>query len=122
VLTAKRAHADRRAISAVSWSRADEGRAARRAPQLQFVLLPTLRLPCSPLLSSALLCSVLSVFSVVVLLMQQQQQQKGTTESTENTEHTEDTEARHREPSSKQHPGDAVQRVAARGLERACAA
>jgi hypothetical protein len=57
---------------------------------------------------------VLSVFSVVLLL--QQQQQKGTTENTENTE------ARHQEPSNKQHPAVAGQLVAVREPERACAA
>ncbi|MFN6195131.1 MAG: hypothetical protein ACK53T_11375 [Planctomycetota bacterium] len=60
---------------------------------------------------------MLSVFSVVVLLQQQQQQQqqKGTTENTEGTE------TRHQEPSSKQHPEVAVQRVAVCEPKRPCA-
>jgi len=60
---------------------------------------------------------VLSVFSVVVLLLQQQQQQQK-----ETTENTEDTETRYQEPSSKQHPGDAGQRVEFREPARVFAA
>jgi hypothetical protein len=68
-----------------------------------------------------LLCSVFSVSSVVVLLvlllllrLRLRLRQRRTTEDTE------DTETRQQGSSSKQHPGDAVQRVAVRQPARAC--
>jgi membrane protein implicated in regulation of membrane protease activity len=73
--------------------------------QLPVALLPALRL----------LCSVVSVSSVVVLLLLLLRQRR-------TTENTEDTETRQQGSSSKQRPGDAMQRVAVGEPKRDCAA
>jgi hypothetical protein len=88
---------------------ATKGCAARRPPQLPVALLPPFGLFCS-------VFSVFSVSSVVVLLVLLLRQRR----TTEDTEDPEDRETRQQGPSSKQHPGDAVQRVAVRQPARAC--